>query len=151
MKNKILLLALAVGLIGCGTEPSVVQETGLEPGVEKVIDFENNELQEIEVGRKVWKVEIANTNEERSQGLMYREKLEEGHGMLFVFEKVKVYEFWMKNTLIPLDMIWLDEDFDIVDVQTAVPCPVEEENCPTYKPKGVAKYVLEVNGGEFNK
>ena len=66
--------------------------------------------------------------------------------MLFVFEKEDVYQFWMKDTLIPLDMIWIDEGGKIVFIkENAEPC--ESEPCESFVPDGKAKYVLEINGG----
>lgn len=90
-------------------------------------------------------IEIADTVEKRQQWLMYRKELPENRGMLFVFDRLDIHNFWMKNTLIPLDMIWLDSDFTIVDIQTAEPCV--QEPCRDYIPKELAKYVLEINWG----
>lgn len=90
-------------------------------------------------------VEIADTDVLRQQWLMYRETLPSQSGMLFVFDKEQKYPFWMKNTLIPLDIIWIDRDNRIVDIQTATPCKTEP--CPTYDPKADSLYVLEINAG----
>lgn len=90
-------------------------------------------------------VEIADTPDLRSKGLMFREHLNETEGMLFIFDSEGYWGFWMKNTLISLDMIWIDKDMKIVHIQTAPPC--REENCVTYYPPKPAKYVLEVNVG----
>tara|TARA_Y100000310_G_scaffold193365_1_gene193335 strand:- start:2029 stop:2448 length:420 start_codon:yes stop_codon:yes gene_type:complete len=89
-------------------------------------------------------VEIADDFSERTQGLMFRTSLNKNSGMLFVFEEEEKHAFWMKNTLIPLDMVFISEDLEIVDIKNAVPC--EEDNCESYAPKEKAKYVLEVNG-----
>jgi len=89
-------------------------------------------------------VEIADNFEERARGLMFREFLDENAGMLFVFEQEDYLSFWMKNTLIPLDMIFISEDFEIVDIKYAVPC--KQDPCVSYKTISPAKYVLEVNG-----
>ena len=89
-------------------------------------------------------VEVADNDEERMQGLMFRESLDENSGMLFVFDNKAKYAFWMKNTLIPLDVIFIDENFNIVDIIYAVPC--KEDPCERYIPKKESLYVLEVNG-----
>jgi len=65
--------------------------------------------------------------------------------MLFVFEDLGEYGFWMKDTLIPLDIIWIDSDWRVVGIADAELCYVER--CPVYRPRGKAKYVLEVNSG----
>src|SRR3989344_4541488 len=67
-------------------------------------------------------VEIADDNEERMKGLMFRERLDENAGMLFVFEDEQYQAFWMKNTLIPLDIIFIGKNLEIVDIENAVPC-----------------------------
>ena len=67
-------------------------------------------------------------------------------GMLFLFLKSDDYPFWMKNTLIPLDMVWIDEQRRIAHVSSNVP-PCKADPCPNYDPKAVAKYVLELAAG----
>ena len=91
-------------------------------------------------------VEIADVPHERNQGLMFRESLEWNRGMLFVFEEERTLSFWMKNTLIPLDMLFIDADFRIIGIKENVP-PCKEDPCPSYPSKQPAKYVLEVNSG----
>lgn len=91
-------------------------------------------------------VALAISKEEQTQGLMEISTLPDNAGMLFIFDQEGGWGFWMKNTLIPLDMIWINKSFEIVDIQTAPPCPPEEKDCPAYRPTVPAKYVLEVNG-----
>lgn len=93
-------------------------------------------------------VEVAGSDDERRQGLMFRESLGEQEGMLFVFDSPGVYPFWMKNTLIPLDIIWIDEKLEVVAVMSAEPC--EEDPCLVHNPKENALYVLEINKGAFD-
>jgi uncharacterized membrane protein (UPF0127 family) len=94
----------------------------------------------------VVKVELATDEETRAQGLMYRDQLRPGTGMLFLFPNDGDYPFWMKNTLIPLDMIWIDANRRIVHIAHDVP-PCKVDDCPSYPPHAVARYVLEVAGG----
>lgn len=90
--------------------------------------------------------ELAATEAERNQGLMHRTSLGKDAGMLFVFEAPDRHAFWMKNTLIALDMLWLDKAGTVVSISTDVP-PCKADPCPTYPPTAVASYVLEVNAG----
>jgi uncharacterized membrane protein (UPF0127 family) len=92
-------------------------------------------------------VDVANDPEERSRGLMFRKSMEWNNGMLFVFEDVEYLSFWMKNTYIPLDMIFVDKDLRIVDIKEDVQPCLQEDICPSYPSKQPAKYVLEVNAG----
>ena len=101
---------------------------------------------QVKIGNQEFLIEVANTDQGRQRGLMFRESMPKDHGMLFVFDEITKHSFWMKNTLIPLDMVWIDENNKIVDIQTALPCPPEEK-CPSYVPQENAKYVLEVNLG----
>lgn len=87
--------------------------------------------------------EIADDNEERGKGLMFRQGLNENEGMLFIFDDEGYHPFWMKNTLIPLDIIFIGKNFTIVDIKSAAPC--REEPCMTYSSARPAKYVLEMN------
>ncbi len=96
-------------------------------------------------------VTIANNESSRESGLMFQERLDENKGMLFVFEKEGVYPFWMKNTLIPLDIIWIDNNYNIIYIEkNALPCK-DSTNCQVYGPAKNAKYVLEVNSGIVDK
>jgi uncharacterized membrane protein (UPF0127 family) len=103
--------------------------------------------QVITPGGDVISIEIALTQEEKANGLMGREHLPENSGMLFVFDSPQPLSFWMKNTLIPLDVLYLDEAGTIVDIKTMQPCPPEEERCPSYPSGEPARYALEINGG----
>jgi uncharacterized protein len=94
----------------------------------------------------VVRVEIAADDELRAQGLMYRDQLRPGTGMLFFFPEEGEYPFWMKNTMIPLDMIWIDANRRVAHVKFEVP-PCRVADCPSYPPNARAKYVLEVAGG----
>ena len=91
-------------------------------------------------------VEIAADDATRIQGLMYRALLRPGTGMLFFFPVEGEYPFWMKNTRIPLDIIWIDSSHRVVYISRNTP-PCEIENCPNYPPHAIALYVLEVAGG----
>ena len=91
-------------------------------------------------------VEIASDDPTREQGLMFRDRLAEDHGMIFFFVETGEYPFWMKNTLIPLDMIWIDAGRRIVHIAHDVP-PCKADPCPNYPPNAPAKYVLEVAAG----
>lgn len=94
--------------------------------------------------------EVAKTKEEILKGLMFRQKLDADKGMIFVFEKEGIYPFWMKNTLISLDIIWIDGENQIVFIKkNAEPCP--ELVCPSIKPDKKSKYVLEVSAGISEK
>lgn len=94
----------------------------------------------------VVRVEIAADDEARTQGLMYRDRLRPGTGMLFLFPAEGHYPFWMKNTRIPLDMIWIDSAKRVVHVKHRVP-PCKWDPCPSYPPNVNARYVLELAGG----
>lgn len=77
---------------------------------------------------------------------MGRNELGENQGMLFIYDKESIYPFWMKDTLIPLDMIWLDKDMKVVEIQeNALPC--RRDPCDIYMPVNKAQYILEVYGG----
>lgn len=98
------------------------------------------------------KVEIADSPEEMKRGLMFRESLEEGEGMFFIYSNEARLSFWMKNTLIPLDMIFISRDLKVKRIQyEAQPCPSDQTLCPTYSSEERVKYVLEVPGGYSKK
>lgn len=94
-------------------------------------------------------VEIARTAAERTRGLMFRESMPQDQGMLFIFDDDTPRNFWMKNTLISLDMIFVDKDGKVVSVRENVqPCREKDSSfCPTYSSVLPARYVLEINAG----
>jgi uncharacterized membrane protein (UPF0127 family) len=92
--------------------------------------------------------EIADTKEEIQLGLMYREELLEDRGMLFIYNTTSTRCFWMKNCLVPLDMIFIDEDFIVINVKEAeVENNVSDENLKRYCSEKPAKWVVEINKG----
>jgi uncharacterized protein len=93
-----------------------------------------------------YRVEIARTPEEQAQGLMFRESLPSRSGMLFLFPDVAPHKFWMKNTMIPLDMIWMDALGKVIFVSADTP-PCKADPCPNYGPDSPAASVLEIAGG----
>lgn len=92
-------------------------------------------------------IEIAETEYETQTGLMYRESMEDNQGMLFVFNDVAQHSFYMKNTQIPLDIIYLDENRKITSFQKNTK-PFDETGLPSQVP---VKYVLEINAGLSDK
>ena len=85
-------------------------------------------------------------------GMMYRDSLPNGRGMLFFQTKPVQQAYWMHNCRIPLDIVWLDETKKVVEiVRDAPPCQKPEEQCPAYGGHKLAQYVLELNGGEAKR
>jgi uncharacterized protein len=95
-------------------------------------------------------VEIAQTQGERQRGLQFRRFLKSDEGMLFIFDTSGRHSFWMKNTWIPLDVIWMDDERRIVYIEHNVP-PCDIDPCPRYAPDKFAFYVLEINAGVANR
>jgi uncharacterized membrane protein (UPF0127 family) len=94
--------------------------------------------------------ELADSDDERQLGLMYRKKINPDQGMLLVFEQENFYSIWMKNMKIPLDILWLDKEKRIVHIERDVP-PCKEDPCPTYTSRFPAMYVLELKAGSVNE
>ena len=96
------------------------------------------------------KTEIADTPAQRALGLMYRETLGENQGMLFVYPDSDIRYVWMKNTLLALDIVFLNENGIIVSMLPNL-APCTQQHCPIYPSKAVARYMLEVNAGFIDK
>jgi len=94
--------------------------------------------------------EVAETDEERMQGLRFRDHLEIEAGMLFIFPQEKQPTFWMKDVSLPLDIIWIDADKKIATINENVQ-PCLDDNCSTIKPSKKITYVLEINEGLAKK
>lgn len=100
----------------------------------------------VELKGQRFQVEIADTDAARAQGLMQRTHLDDDAGMLFIFPDEQVRAFWMKNTLIPLDILYFDGAGELVSARLGAP-PCTTVRCPGYASRGPARYVLELNGG----
>ena len=98
------------------------------------------------VGKKTYDLEVANTRESRDRGLMHRDSMPADHGMIFVFPDEAVRGFWMKNTRIPLDIIYLTAAGKVVSVHQMQP-----HDRRTTESKGPAQYAIELNQGEAAK
>jgi hypothetical protein len=97
-----------------------------------------------------FKVELAISNEQKIKGLMNRKSMANDYGMLFVYDNSGIYNFWMKDTLIPLDIIWINENREAVFIkENAEPCM--EGVCAAINPGVESKYVLELNAGSAKK
>ncbi|MDF9798120.1 uncharacterized membrane protein (UPF0127 family) [Catalinimonas alkaloidigena] len=92
-------------------------------------------------------IEVADDDSQRSQGLMYRSSMEDSTGMLFIFDEARPQSFWMKNTKIPLDIMYVSEDSTIFMIYKSV-MPYSEKSIPSEEN---ALYVVEVNGGFTNR
>lgn len=99
-------------------------------------------------GGTIIQAELADTPQKRATGLMYREHLDADRGMLFTFTQAQAWVFWMKNTKIPLDLIWMNEKKQIIHMEQNVPiCTRTDDSCPQYRPNEDALYVLELAAG----
>lgn len=106
-------------------------------------------MTEVCFDKNCFRVEIASTAYQRQRGLMGRKSLEKDKGMLFIFEKEEIHPFWMKETLISIDIIWLNKNKEVVFIkESAAPC---QEICEPIIPSQKASYVLEINGGLAKK
>lgn len=100
-----------------------------------------------ELHNKRFNVEIADDDAERERGLMFRDAMEADHGMLFVHDSEEPQAYWMKNTHIPLDILYFDSNRKLVaQVRNVPPCSAGDM-CPSYPSEVPAKYVLELNAG----
>lgn len=108
------------------------------------ITFQNSSLTiQTKDSEYIFNIEIAITEKERSRGLMYRKELKQTEGMLFLYPKKQIIKMWMKNTLIPLDMIFINKSGKIIDIfKMTIPKDLTPIG-PDVKLKGV----LEINGG----
>ncbi len=123
----VLIIVLVIVVIGLG-----------------VFFFCRNKKPQVTINNKTFNVEVALTDAQREKGLSGRTELDANSGMLFVFPKSDIETFWMKETKIPLDIIWID-DSKIVEMTTLD--PQIGTDIPSYTPKNKANYVLEINAG----
>jgi len=101
----------------------------------------------VRLGGEWFTVELATTPEKQALGLMFREQMDDDHGMLFIFPSESFRSFWMKNTRISLDIFYFDNELRLVSVSENTP-PCRTPQCPSYPSTGPARYVLELNAGK---
>lgn len=101
----------------------------------------------VELNGKVYVLEVADNDLRRRQGLMYRTTLEKDHGMLFVYKRTGRHGIWMKNTLLPLTVLWLDEQAQIVDKKLLKPC--KSWPCPVYGADNRSRYIVELHAHAY--
>jgi uncharacterized protein len=92
-------------------------------------------------------IEVASNDEERARGLMYRPEMEDNHGMLFLFDSDQIQSFYMRNTVLSLDILYVNSKMQIVHIYNNT-IPYSEESLPSKAP---AKYVVEINAGLCEK
>ncbi|KAF1701922.1 DUF192 domain-containing protein [Pseudoxanthomonas kaohsiungensis] len=102
----------------------------------------------VEVGGERFQVEVADDDAERARGLMFRDAMADDHGMLFIHDRQEPQAYWMKNTRIPLDILYFDRDRRLVSQQRDVPPCSAGDRCPPYPSRAPAQYVLELNAGQ---
>ena len=151
MNKSIIALLIAVALaIGVGVyyKYSNSDDTLKYISSNDVKDGQSDGKTIIKIGDAVIKVDIAKTPKERQKGLSGRNKLNDGEGMLFVYDISGIYTFWMPDMNFALDIVWIDADMKVVYIkENAMP-----ENYPEkYTPFKLAKYVLEVPSGYTKK
>jgi len=113
------------------------------------VEFKTKKLS---LGKQTLTVELAETEEQTAQGLMFRKELKEGTGMLFIFPSEELRSFWMKNTFVPLSIGFFNAKKELIDIQDMAPAASEmQTNFPSYQSQGPAQYALEVPKGWFAK
>jgi uncharacterized protein len=102
----------------------------------------------VELAGQRYQVELAQTDEGRARGLMFRDSLDADRGMLFIHDATGPQAYWMKNTKIALDILYFDEQRRLVSQQRDVPPCSAGDACPPYPSSRPARYVLELNAGQ---
>ncbi|MGC6431297.1 MAG: DUF192 domain-containing protein [Jejuia sp.] len=142
-KNILFLLLINLWFSSCKKETKVIKQTEVSFTKEGELSIFDSKSDSLKVKLDI---EIADTDFDIQTGLMYRNSMENNQGMLFIFEEESPRYFYMKNTKIPLDIIYIDASQHIVSSQKKAK-PFDETSLPSNKP---AKYVLEVNAGLFD-
>lgn len=104
----------------------------------------------LEINNVEINLEIVGTSEEMKKGLSGRIELAENQGMLFIFGPPGFYSFWMKGMLFPIDIIWINENKEVVYIKENLQ-PCVEEDCQLFTPDKKTKYVLEVKAGTVDR
>lgn len=131
-----LILLMVGSFVGCESGTHATSQ----PGVTELPSTD------VALGGRRFRLEIADDEKERETGLMHRTSMPADHGMLFAFPDVQPRQFWMKNTLIGLDIVYLDENGVVLNVEHMFPKDLTGVNSD-----GPAKYAIELNQGVANQ
>jgi uncharacterized membrane protein (UPF0127 family) len=135
---RYVLLVVLLSLACCGPKPNTVEDFPTHPVTLP--------------GGQVIRVETMIDSLDLVRGMMFRTSLAPDRGMLFVYPKPDYHHHWMYQTLIPLDIIWLDSKRNIVEmVENAQPCKTQASKCEQYGGKQMSSFVLEMAGGMSRK
>jgi uncharacterized membrane protein (UPF0127 family) len=133
-----LLLLLALLAAGCGSSSESSYELGI-----RSVKLPNGQI---------IRAEVEVTPIDMQKGMMFRDSLPRGRGMLFVHDKPGMYPYWMFQVKIPLDMLWMDASRNVVEISADTPpCKSKASECPNYGGHQDAQYVLELGGGEARR
>ena len=151
MKKTIAIIISIIILIASGIfiflslQPEKEEEANTEPSIsDQLRELEDNDILELEINNKILKLEVARSSEKKSEGLMFREELDGIDGMIFVYDTIEYLQFWMKNTLISLDIIYLDSNLRVVNLYKNTKVNQTNERYPSNKG---AQFVIELEGG----
>lgn len=136
--SRTLILAAA---LFCGWLPAAVHAAPAQARIDHRV---------VVIAGHRFNVEIADTEASRERGLMFRTHLAADRGMLFVYPDAQIRNFWMKNTLIPLDILFFDSARRLINISASTP-PCKTASCPTYSSTAPARYVLEIRAGLATK
>ncbi len=155
-KKKVVAFLILVAVIGLVAIPFAARNKnhGVRPSQEKGTNLlKDGDKIRLSIENVEFEAEIAQSPMARAKGLGGRSELCPQCGMLFLFENDGQHAFWMKDTLIPLDIIWIDKNWQVVDfVAFAQPqAGRSDEELPIYRQKIPARYVLELPGGTVEK
>jgi uncharacterized protein len=136
--SSCLLFILIVSFLMLLHDPAKAADSS--PGAKPV------SFKKIIVGKTSLRVEVADTLEKQERGLMFRQSMPENEGMIFVYKEPQEMSFWMRNTVIPLDIAFVGADGIILNIHQAKPL----DESILYRSAGAAKYVIETNQGWFS-
>jgi len=138
MRYTILWMGLALGLAGCGPKTESADELNM-----RTVTLPD--------GQKI-RAEVEITQADMQKGMMFRNELPRGHGMLFIHDRPGFYPYWMFQVKIPLDMLWMDTQHRIVEISADTPpCKTKASECGNYGGHKEAEFVLELGGGEAKR
>lgn len=145
------ILAGVLGIVAIGNNQSIIRDLPSN----QITDSQNNPQGRVVQAQFITQtktvpisLEIADTSETQARGLMFRTSMPDNFGMLFVFENEQIRTFWMQNTFISLDILYLDENFEVVDIFTNTKT---NQTLETYTSRALARYVVELNAGKSAK